>query len=116
MSFEERAIFKYEFPLMGSVRVSLVAEHDQTSWTVKTETQLKNRDMLSLLCRLVERISCLEISVFDNCNLTCRYILYFNLIPLSILLLREQDHSCAISNLRVSTVRSARLDRTFENA
>jgi len=32
---------------------------------------------------------------------SCRHILYFNLIPLSISLLREQD--CAISNLRVST-------------
>jgi len=30
MSFGERAIFKYEFPLMGSVRVPPVAEHNQT--------------------------------------------------------------------------------------
>jgi len=29
-SFGERTIFKYEFPLMGSVRVPPVAEHYQT--------------------------------------------------------------------------------------
>jgi len=42
--------------------------------------------------------------------LLCRHILHFNLIPLSIVSLREQDYSCAISNLRVSTVKSARRD------
>jgi len=71
MSFEERAMFKHKFPLMESVRVSLVAEHNQTFVAVKTATQLeKARYVIFALQTGRKSIMSRDVSVFDNCNLT----------------------------------------------